>query len=164
MRRTTVVLFGCVIVAVLALGIGYLLGGRWVGALVVAGIGGVWLLVHLLGDRPTGNLLAWLCFTAVAVFGMLIGLPAMLMLVAVVAALCAWDIAHYEQRHDEVERVDGSDVLDRAHLTRLALTAAGGLALGAIALVIRVDLGFGLALALAILAVILLQLVRVVLR
>jgi hypothetical protein len=165
MRRTTIVLFGCVIVAVLALGIGYVLGGSWIGAAAAVGIGGAWLLVHLLSDRPAGNLLAWLCLTSVAAIGVAIGLPAGFMLVAAVAALCAWDIAHYEQRRDEVSRVDSSDAMERQHLIRLAITAAGGLALGAAALLVRVNFGFGVAIVLAIVAVVLLsQLARMATR
>ena len=161
MRRTTIVLFGCVIVTVLALGAGYLIGGSWVGALVVTGIGGMWLLAHLIGNHPAGNLLAWLSLTGAAAIGVAIDLPAGLMLVAAVAALCGWDVAHYEQRLGEAARVDPFGALDRQHMSRLALTAAAGLALGAMALLIRVDLGFGVAFALAIAAVVLLsQLVR----
>ena len=161
MRRTTIVLFGCVIVTVLALGAGYLIGGSWVGALVVVGIGGMWLLAHLIGNHPAGNLLAWLSLTGGAAIGVAIDLPAGLMLVAAVAALCAWDVAHYEQRLGEAARIESSGALDRQHMSRLALTAAAGLAIGAMALLIRVDLGFGVAFALAIAAVVLLsQLVR----
>lgn len=165
MKRTTYLLFGCVIATVLALGFSYALGRHWLGAAIAIGFGGVWLLAHLHGYHPTVTILMWLCLTGVAAAGITLGLSPVLMLIAVVAALCAWDIAHYEQQQNVVSRVDKLEALDRTHLTRLALMALGSLALGAVALLIRVNLGFALALAIALIAIILLgQLVRVALR
>ncbi len=163
MRRNSLLLFGCVIVAVVAMGIGFALGGSWIGVAVASGLGGVWLLVHMLGNRSTGNLAVWLCFNALAAVGLAIDLPAGWMLIAAVAALCAWDMIHYEQRRASATRVDAIDLMDRRHTIWLALTGGVGLVLGAAALFIRVDFGFGIALVLALAAVILLsQLMRVV--
>ncbi|HEY3290460.1 MAG TPA: hypothetical protein VGK87_10060 [Anaerolineae bacterium] len=165
MKRTTYLLFGCVIAVVAAIGVGYGLIGSWVGGAFAIGFGGVWLLTHLSGYHPAVAVLMWLCLTGIAAIGIVLGLSSALMLIAVVAALCAWDIAHYEQQFDAVSRIDNSDALDRAHYMRLALTALISLALGAVALLIRVNLSFALALVIALMAVILLgQLVRVALR
>ncbi|MCL5273644.1 MAG: hypothetical protein M1434_02725 [Chloroflexi bacterium] len=156
MKRTTLLLIGCVAAAAIALGAGYVAGGAVIGGAIALLAGGLWLLAVFLGDRPAATTLGWVCFSGAAGFGVVIGLQPGLMLIALVAALCAWDIAYTEQRLNAALRVDQAALLERRHLRALALAAGAGLAVGAAALLIRVEFGFGIAAVLAIAAVVLL--------
>ena len=156
MKRTTILLIGCVAVSAVALGAGYIMGGVYIGGLVALLAAALWLLAAFLGNRTAATTLGWVCFSGAAAAGMLIGLQPGLMLVALVAALCAWDIAHFEQRLSAAARVDNAALLERRHLRALALTGAAGLALSAAALLARMEISFGAAAVAAVAAVVLL--------
>jgi hypothetical protein len=80
------------------------------------------------------------------------------MLVAAVASICGWDLGAFELRIHSTTRVDDLRQLEGRHMDRLAIVAAGGLALGGLALFGRVEFDFGAAVLLAALAALLLGL------
>jgi hypothetical protein len=146
------VLWASIAVAAGALALGYGLGGYGLPALLVAVLGGLWLL---------GRWRAWpwvapagfLCFTLAAAIGMLLGLGAGWMLLGAAAALVAWDLDDLVRRLERAGRVEAQAAIESRHLARLAAVAGLGLALAAIPLGLRLDLGFGLVLLLGLLAV-----------
>lgn len=92
--------------------------------------------------------LAFAATVTTAAAGLLLDLSPWLSLGAVTAALAAWDLAAF------THRLEGTppgtlEALLQPHLRRLGGVLALGLALGALALSLTVDLGFGLALVLA---------------
>jgi thiosulfate reductase cytochrome b subunit len=74
------------------------------------------------------------------------------MLVGTLAALAAWDLDHFERRLRTAQRVEAQGALIRAHLRRLSIVAGLGLTLGGIALSVQVEITFGWALLLGLLA------------
>jgi hypothetical protein len=88
-----------------------------------------------------------------AAAGLLLGVGAGWMLLAVVAALSAWDLDAFVRRLKDAARVVDRDALERQHLLRLLMVDGLGLGLAAVALGVRVRLGFGLVILLGILAI-----------
>jgi hypothetical protein len=75
------------------------------------------------------------------------------MLVGVVAALAAWDLDCFVWRMRAAGRVEDAGFLEQHHLQRLLTVSGAGLILGAVALSLRIRLGFAAAFLLAFLAV-----------
>ena len=146
------VLWESIAVAAGALALGYGLGGYGLPALLVAALGGLWLL---------GRWRVWpwvapaglACFTLVAGAGMLLDLGAGWMLLGGVSALVAWDLDDLVRRLARAGRAEAQATIERRHLGRLAAVAGLGLALAALPPGLRLDLGFGLVLLLGLLAV-----------
>jgi hypothetical protein len=140
------------ILAAAVLAMGYGLGGLWVGALLCLALGDLWLLAQRRAwNWSPSAMLAVL--TGLAAIGIWLNANPDWMLVGAVAALCTWDLNHFTQRVGQVGRMEEAPELERHHLQRLLLVALLGLLLGAIALRIEITLGFGMAMLLALLAV-----------
>jgi hypothetical protein len=142
----------CAGAATLALAIGYSGQALWAGAGLCIAIGLLWLGSQWRGaDWASDPCLAG--WVALGAFGAWQALPAGLMLLGIVAALAAWDLDHFASRLRRAGHVAQRPELARAHLRQLAVVAAIGLALGTIALGLRVELTFGWALLAAGLAI-----------
>jgi hypothetical protein len=142
----------CAGIAALALALGYASQALWAGAGICLAIGLLWLGSRLRGwDWAADPCLAG--WAGMAAFGAWQGLPASLLLLAVVAALAAWDLDHFAARLRCAGVIAQRAELGRAHLRQLAIVAGIGLLLGAIALSLRVDLTFGWAILIATLAI-----------
>ncbi len=106
-------------------------------------------------QQPWAAPLALAGFTGLAVVGLRLGLGAGWMLLAVVAALCAWDLEHLEERLSHPIYA-GSEAarhaMQKEHARRLLAVAALGLGLGAAGLVAQARITFLLALLLSLLA------------
>ena len=87
-----------------------------------------------------------------AAAGVLLGVAGALALAGVVAGLAGWDLGRFARRAHGAGLAAG-EALERAHLRRLLLVLGAGLALGGLALSLRVSLSFGWALLLAGLAI-----------
>ncbi len=133
--------------------------------------------------RPLLDGLGLVGFCALAAVGIAVGLAGWIGLAAVLLALAAWDLARFSHRLRQVSATqlspqgldDGPDTasppqgppadlplfdgsaaaarMERIHLARLGLALGGGLALGALALVVRIELTFIVALAVGVVAV-----------
>ena len=132
---------------------GYALAARWFEALAAVVVGAAWLA----GSRGrmvwVANL-AFLSLVALAAWAVLGGLAPAWGLAGLLAALAAWDVSAFGARLGGEARVVGERALWSGHLRRLGAALAAGLALGAAALLLRVEIGFGWALALGIVAVV----------
>ena len=93
-------------------------------------------------------------FMGAAALGLLLGLGSGWILVGVAAVLCAWDLDHFAQRLRSAGRVEGARELERRHLLRLLAVSGLGFLLAAIALGLKLELGFGAAVFLGLLVVI----------
>jgi hypothetical protein len=165
MRLSRLLLVACVALATLVMALGYASGGALIGSGVAIVAGILWLAGHLIGRLPSVNHIGWLFFIALAGVGMWSGLPALLMLMAFVASLCAWDLASFELRMSSAGRVDNAAQMERRHLRMLGIVALGSVALAGPAVLIRVQYSFGLAALLAALAILVLsQAARLVAR
>ncbi len=144
--------FICVCLATAALALGYGLGRAWIGLAPLLIVGSTWSVGRWRGWGWVASP-ALTTFVAMATIGLWIGLGGGWMLVGVVAALSAWDLEHFAQRLQCLGRVEGAHTLERAHLWRLLTVDGLGLALGAVALGLRIRLGFAAAFILGLLAV-----------
>ena len=142
----------CAGVATLALAISYAGQALWAGAGLSAAIGLLWLAGQWRGANWVADacLAGWVGLAAVGAWQ---GLAGGWMLLSVVAALAAWDLAHFAERLRGAGHVASRAELTRAHLTRLAIVAGIGFLLGGIALGVRLELTFGWALLVAALAI-----------
>jgi hypothetical protein len=151
-----------------ALALGYAANGEWLGGALMILIGALlWIAqrrrwsrsasLHLAHDSQRApNLIngtaGLIVFTASAALGLLRGASTFAMLVGTLAALAAWDLDHFERRLRTAQRVEAQGALIRAHLRRLSIVAGLGLTLGGIALSVQVEITFGWALLLGLLA------------
>ena len=137
---------------------GFALHDQWVGTAVVLAAGALWLLAQwraLPWASPAG-LVAQGIAAAVA---MLLGVGGVWPVLALVAALVAWDLDQFSQRMRAAGRVDDALGQERRHIRRILIVAGLGGLLGLAALSLQVRLSFGLALLLAVVMMLCLSLV-----
>ena len=142
----------CVGLAALGLAAGFGLRGIWAAAPICLGLGAFWLIGEQLDWRWT-NALGLICFIGAAIIGIWSGIAAPLILFSTIAALVAWDLLRFAQRLRTATRVEGADVLMRAHVQRLLVAAALGLLLGGISQGVQLEISFSGALLLGGLAI-----------
>ena len=141
------------ILAASTLGLGYALNGLWGGTVLALAVGTLWLI----GQRYGWG---WVAFVSLALFvgmaaaGLDLRWGAGWALLGVVAALSAWDLDHLAQRLRYAGQVSDVRRLERQHLWRLLSVDGLGVSFAAVALGIRIELGFGLALILGLLAIV----------
>jgi hypothetical protein len=132
------------------LAVRYALVGAPVAVIIVCAAGLLWLW----GDRRSWR---WAASAALAtavgmtIAGVLLGLEIGLMLLVVTLALSAWDLDDFAQR---LRYAGATWAHERAHLLRLAAADIVGLAIGAIALGVRIRLNFVVLIVLGILAIV----------
>jgi len=107
------------------------------------------------GQRPWGPPLTLAGFAGLAAVGLLLGVGAGWMLLAVIAALCAWDLEHFYgvlSHPAYAASAARRRKAEKAHLGRLLAVLAVGLLLGALGLIAPARLTFLPALLLSLLA------------
>lgn len=139
-------------IAALTLAVAYAAQSHW-----------VWTPLFLLCAAPFGfgRRLAWrgaphasaAALIGGAVVGVWLGSPPWAMALAVIAALCAWDLAGLEERAGDADG-EAVSALARAHLARLAATAAAGGLVVAVALTVELKVDFWLVFAAALFLVV----------
>jgi hypothetical protein len=139
--------------AVALFSVGFAIGERWQVSLGYVFFGLVWHLAQRRWVSGLENVLLFI-FIAAAVVGFFSGVPALMLLIGTVLTLGAWDLDHFTQRLNRVDRVDFDTGLGRAHLARLGLVETAALLVGLVPLLIRLQIGFWWILLLALLAVI----------
>lgn len=142
--------WGAVIVAVGLPAIGALVQGLWSLVVGFMAIGLLWLVIPR--RRWTGDGFFVLCVAGIAL-AVWIGVAMGWLIGGMVAALAAWDLDAFGARLASVRRVENESALVDEHLRRLAVVSAVGFLLAAAALFVRVRLSFGVALLLALVAV-----------
>ena len=161
MKRNALLAIG---VAALLLALAYAIAGRWIGTLAAVLVGAAWL-AGVWRDLPKVSGAGLAGAIVVAAAGPAQGAPALPLLFGVVAALVAWDLARFAARLRAAGEVAGAAAFERAHLRYLAAVAGVGLALGCLALVLRVAIGFGWVIFFGVVAIVALgQLVRTLQR
>jgi hypothetical protein len=154
MRYTTENLIsGSIVFTSLVLTLGYGLGGYWLLALGIVGLGFAWLFGQRRAWRWTAAI-GFVVVTGLAALGVWFKLSTLWLLLAIVGALTAWDLADFAQRLGQTTNVHQAPVMSRIHVRRLQIAAGLGLLLGLVALGVQVQLNFGWAVFLALLMVI----------
>ncbi len=141
-----------IILAAFVLALGYGLGGLWTETALVVVVGFLWLLGRWRGWGWMASV-GLTFFVGAAAVGLWLNVGPGWTLLGVVAALSAWDLDHFVHRLERVGRVEDARYLERRHLERLLIVDGLGLLLGAVALRVKVEFGFGVALLLGLMAV-----------
>jgi hypothetical protein len=142
-----------IVFAAFSVAIGYGMGSLWLVAPVFLIAGGGWVFFEWKGwDWPSSIFL--LGFVAACIFGMMLLLSPLIMLLGVLAALIAWDLDHITRRLKGVHEECMAECMAKQHLMRLALVNGCGLVLALAALLIRTQISFMGAIALAVLVIV----------
>ncbi len=139
--------------ATCALVTGYAIGGYWIWTLPILGLAVLGLLGQRRGLKWAASM-ELLLFVGLAVIGIRQALSFGLMLLGMIAALAAWDIDHFQQRMEDVVRVDQREDMERKYLRRLLIIETSGALLAFTAVSLTVTFSFGSALLLGLLAVV----------
>ncbi|KPV48692.1 hypothetical protein SE17_36705 [Kouleothrix aurantiaca] len=160
MKRNALLAIG---VAALLVALAYAIAGRWIGTLAAVLVGAAWL-AGVWRELPNVSGVGLAGAAIVAAAGPTQGAPAPPLLLGMVAALVAWDLARFAARLRAAEVADAA-AFERAHLRYVGVVAGVGLALGGLALVLRVAISFGWVIFFGVVAIVALgQLVRTLQR
>jgi hypothetical protein len=133
--------WGHMLTAVAALAIGFAWRGWGQCSLGLVFLGVVWLAMQQRKSWESEGLML-LSFVLSATVGFYLGIPAWLMLIAVVASLGAWDLYHFLMRLNGAEEVEYASGLGREHMRRLGLVELVGLLLGLFGLTFHFSVSF----------------------
>ncbi len=140
-----------IVLAGAALGTAYALANLWIPGAVISLVG----LALALRRHRTAAGGAWLMVVVVsglAAVGAWIGLDPWLLLLGLIASLSAWDLDAFARQVKAADAVEPA--LEGRHLRRLLVVDGIGLLLAGLALTVQVRLSFGLAVAVAIVALV----------
>jgi hypothetical protein len=140
------------------LALGFALHDLWAGTAAVLAAGALWLLAQWRA-RPWASPAGLVVQAAAAAAAILLGFGGGWPVLALVAALVAWDLDQFSQRMRAAGRVDDALGQERRHVRRLMVVAGLGGLLGLAALGLQVRLSFGLALLMAVVMMLCLSLV-----
>jgi hypothetical protein len=141
----------CVALAAGSLVVGYGQAGWWDWMLLPAIVGGMWVFGYWRGWGWMASL-GLIGFLALSAIGLRLDLGAGWMVAGLLAALCAWDLHHFDLSLQRAGRVEDERALEQRHLLRLLAVAGLGLVLAVVALSIEIRLTFFQALLLGLLA------------
>ncbi len=147
------IFWGHMLAAVAFLSIGYAWVGWGLTSILFVFLGLMWFTSEQRNAPGLDSIILFI-FLLAAALGILQGLPGWSMLLAVVATLVAWDLAHFLHRLKLAERVDYQTGLGREHLRRLILVEGVGFLAGLLALTLRAHISFWWEALLAFLAII----------
>jgi hypothetical protein len=144
LSRTSRIMICCELLAAACLAAAYIEAGIW---LIVPGILAAAAFLFLARRRRA----AWLASSLLVVYVMLAAAGAWMrfdvlwLLVGVVAALAAWDLAHFSESLHAAATLDGARLLERRHARALLMAVAWGLLTGGVPLVVKIHLPFAAA-------------------
>jgi hypothetical protein len=141
-----------IVFAAFSVAIGYGMGSLWLVAPVFLIAGGGWVFFEWKGYEWPASIFL-LGFVAACVFGVMLLLSPLIMLLGVLAALIAWDLDHMSRRLKGVHEQCMAECMAKQHLMRLMLVNGCGLVLALAALLIRTQISFMGAIALALLVI-----------
>ena len=124
LRKRSLIL--CITLSVLCLVGGYGMVRQWIGAAIAILIGPAWLLAR----KYPASLLPLICLLmsiAMAVAGMLMGSPPVLMIFGATLALAAWDLVLLSSVLGEHSLTEQTQLFESQHLRSLLLALGSGL-------------------------------------
>jgi hypothetical protein len=148
---TAAALITSIVLAASALMLAYAFGALWLPAAAILISGLLWIVGQRLGWRWVALPMVGL-FVVVAAVGAWLDLSPVLLLVGLIAALSAWHLDGFARQLQRVDAVERERALQRRHLRRLLLVDGLGLLLAVPALTLQINLNFGLALVLGLIA------------
>jgi hypothetical protein len=154
MKYTQRIFLVSVIMVVVALILAYGLERLWLGALIAVGLGFFsWLSQY----QQKWSWSVHLFLTGIGVLviaGVLLGLRLYLLFPAVLGALAAWDLARFQQRINDTQRLENLHTIEKRHITLLLLALATGGFLSVMVLVTHLQISFSITLVLGMILII----------
>jgi hypothetical protein len=144
LSRTSRIMICCELLAAACLAAAYIEAGIW---LIVPGILAAAAFLFVARRRRV----AWLASSLLVVYAMLAAagawmrLQVLWLLIGAVAALAAWDLAHFSESLRGAATMDGARLLERRHVRALSMAVACGLLTGGVPLVLKIHLPFAAA-------------------
>lgn len=147
---------GCLVLSVLALMLAFGLAQIWYGAAVVLGVGllgvfGWYSKEKTQSDWSIG--LFWVGMVLLVAFGAFFDLNTVLLIIAVVGGLGAWDLVRFQKIAEQYSGSEDFLQLEKRHLMLLGITLLGGGILAVAVAFVRIQISFYLALVLGIILI-----------
>ncbi len=149
--RTSGLLYAVIIVAIFSLAAGFFFADLPAAAAPILLIGAVWVAAEIRGWRWIGSISLFLLITGSAV-GIIVEVDPIWAIMGTVLALAAWELSYFRGFLKQAPWVRNEDQLVRRHHTRVIVVAVVGGATAWLTTQIEVDIGFGVALLLAIIS------------
>jgi hypothetical protein len=143
--------FSCILASTAALSYSYFLAGLWAATVGFIVLGIVWILCQHF-QYAWFSSLALFILTAASAAGIWLGLEPILMALALLIGLSAWDLTTFLQRLSLYPTSEYILEIERRHLFWLAITLVTGFILSIIAGLLNIQLSFVLTLVLVIIA------------
>jgi len=134
---------GSIIFTAMLLALAFIVTNDWIPALSIIVLGVLWSAAVWWRNWDWANAIGLVVFVGIAGFGIWRNLPTFWMLLGSVAALIAWDLAHFAQRLTAAEPLNEGLLLWRPHFERLLIVGGLGLLLGGVAWGFQISLNFG---------------------
>jgi hypothetical protein len=131
------------LVTLVMLVLGFALSGMWLGIALATGVVSAWLL-GLRNPQLNDTFvdIGLICVFALAIAGILVRAPVLLMEGACASALMCWSFMRFQLRMAAVKRVDHAEEMAQSHTRWALLAGAGGLALAGLAALVRTNFTF----------------------
>lgn len=142
------------LIATVALSLAYGLEQFWVGSIAALGLG-LWSWIGL--NKVRGAWIADLFLMGVVLLvtiGGLLDLIPYLLFIAILGALGAWDLFRFQKRIEHSPKSEEILQIEKRHIILLGLTLAIGGALAGVLGTVRMQLSFGVTLALGVILII----------
>jgi len=138
---TLKLIFFCIGGAALTQAIGHILQGGWLLGLVTLLAGALWAWLETREWKHSAST-GLILLTALAAWGMLLGLSLFLMTLSGVLTLAGWDLSRFRHRLQAANADTPVTEIEKAHHRRLAWVCAGGLVLASLGNAIHIQAGF----------------------
>ncbi|GMQ77924.1 MAG: hypothetical protein BMS9Abin02_0415 [Anaerolineae bacterium] len=149
--RTSVLLYAGIIGAIFSLAAGYFFADLPLMTAPILLIGVVWVAAEIRGWRWIGSISLFLLIIGSAV-GIIVEVDPIWAIMGTVLALAGWELSYFRRFLKKAPWVRNEDQLVRRHHTRVIAVALIGGVTAWLTTQIEVDIGFGVALLLAILS------------
>lgn len=153
MRLIRIALILSIVAAAAGLSVALALGALWFPAALIVLLGGIWISAQGVRAGWIGWAIMAL-FTAAAAIAAWLDLQQGLVMVGLTGTVSAWDLEHFKRKLEDADVVEGLTGLSRRHLIGVLLADAVGLAAGWAALRLQLQLSFGVAILLGLMALV----------
>lgn len=146
-------IYALILLSALALGAGWAALALWWGPAGLILAVALWLIGEIRGWRWSSYTGLFLLVILAAV-GLALDMPPLWAILGVVLALAGWEMSHFRRFLARANVIDNEEILIQRHWRRLMVISLLGALLAGLAVTIQFSLSFGVALLLAVLALV----------
>lgn len=149
--RSPIILYVSIVAAVSSLAVGFILAELPVVSVLVLVLGAGWILSEIRRWRWIGSLSLFLMIIGAAV-GIIVEVSPIWAIMAAVLSLAAWEFGYFQRFIVISPWVRNEDLIKNRHQRRVIFVSVIGAVLAWVTTQIEIDIGFGVALLLAIIS------------